>query len=217
MSTILKTTAVVLLAVFVVWLLNGMYAHYQITSSLAQEVGNLKTTNDALTKQVDQLKAISGAQAKFMVKQLVKDSRNSTKIKFRDAQKFLDSDEREKLDESFRCNGLSWHLYFKKINYGFGWKEDNLQVYVCHDITDFFGYTFRDWSVNATFDLTMINHEDKAKSKTEHFNQLFEKKSKYHCWAGMFDAISDLHNGFVEDDAIDFKVQFNSLQLKLID
>ena len=183
--------------------------------ALNKEVDDLKATNGALTKEFEDLKATNRSHAESKVKQLVKDSESNATIQFRDARKFLDSDEKEKLGESFRCSGLSWHLYYKKV-YFLG-LEENLQVFVCHDISDFFGHTFRDWSANATFDLTMVNHDDKAKSETRNFNNVFEKNSQYHCRGYIFGTISDLYNGFIKDDASDFKLQFNSLQLNLIE
>ena len=227
-AKILKILVAVLLVFLLVWLLKEMcFQHLTISFlvkkvnhlnatkvALANEADYLKATNVALTKEIDGIKETNRAQAEYRREQLAKDSERNTTIQLRDVRKFLDSHEKEKLGESFRCSGLSWHLYFEKFS---SWMENQLLVYVCHDKTDFFGYRFGDWSVSATFDLTMVNHGDKEKSKTLHFSNVFEKNSQYHCYGELFGAISDLYDGFVRDDAIDFKLQFNSLQLKLID
>ena len=217
--------AVVLLAVLVVWLLNGLYVRYQTTSSLAQEVDHLKATNGALTKQVDDLKATNDALTKEVdyliatnVAQancMVKDSKGNTTIQLRDVRKFLDSNdsnETRKVSESFRCNGLSWHLYYKRLS---SWWKDLLEVYVCHDMTDFFGYRFGNWSVSGTFDLTMVNHDDMEKSKTRYFSHVLEKNAKNRCYGMEYIGIGELYDGFVKEDAIDFKLQMNGLHLTL--
>ena len=195
--------AAVLLAVLLVWLL---YVQYQTTSALVKV--------DHLAKEVDDLKV------KLMVNEhlsTIKDSESNATIQFRDVRKFLDSDEKEKHGESFHFNDLSWHLSIKKISYSLKDQPDQfLAVYVCHDISDFFGYRFNDWYLHATFNLKMVSHDQKRKSFTEHFVGLFEKSESYDCLGKIFFVpIGDLYDGFVKDDAIDFELQFNNLKLLL--
>lgn len=180
--------------------------------ALIKEVDNLKATNGALIKELDTLKATNGTQAKFVVNRLLKESNNSTTIRFGDLNKFLYSDGGGVgVSESFRCNGLFWHLFLERSSDGY------LEVYLCHDIKDFFGYTFRDWSVNATFDLTLVN-EFEWYSKTWSASNLFEKNSKDHCFGLLtMVRVKELNDGFIEENALDFQVKFKSLEANLID
>lgn len=255
-AAILKKVTSVLLAILVVWLLNGMYAHHQTTSVLVQEVDHLKATNSALTKEADDLKATdgvltkeindlkaidgnltkqvddlkttngnltkqvndlkttNGALVKFMVKQLVKDSESSATTRFFGLKKFLDSNETTKAGDSFLCKGLSWHLKFRHTSE----LGDYLGVYLCHDISDFFGYTFRHWSANATFNLTLANYQNlNGNNQTEDWSYVFEKNKEYHCYGQpKFVRISDLKFGFFVF-GLNFQVQIKSLELNLID
>ena len=63
----------------------------------------------------------------------------------------------------------------------------------------------------------MVNHDDKAKSKTEHFSEVFEKNANHHCYA-MFESVgaSNLNRGFVKD-AIDFELNIKNLDVNLVE
>lgn len=185
---------------------------------LVKEVDYLKKTNRNLVKEVDDLKAISSAQAKYMVNQLVKNSENSTTTTFRGIGEFLGSDGTRKAGETFHCNGLPWYLRVTHTSKF----EGNLGVFLCYDITDFFGYRFLNWSANATFSLTMVNQDAEEKSKTEHFtaSRMFERSfiDQTQCHgAPSFVRISDLYGGFVKQDSLKFKVEFKNLEFDLID
>lgn len=129
---------------------------------------------------------------------------------------FLDSDERRRCSKPIRCNGLSWHLLFKHIAVS-GCKR-HLGVYLCHDITELFGYNFHHWSANVTFALKLVNHDQEKSSKTEETSHVFEKNSVHCRCFGLprFISDSDLYSGFVKQDAIDFEVQFKGMEVDLI-
>ena len=204
--------------------LNDLKEKYNQTSAL---IDDLKTTNGALVKEMDDLKekynqtsalvedlkVKNAAEAKSMVKQLAKGFKGNTTTRFGGIRNYLDASGKRKAGESFSLNGLSWHLLFERSSDG-----RFLAVHLCHDFTDFFGHTFRDWSAAVTFDLTLVNHDDKAKSKTLNFsNRVYEKNVQYHCWgSGRFVRISDLYGGFIKDDALEFEVQIKSVDLDLI-
>ena len=187
---------------------------YNQTSAL---VGDLKATKDALVKEVSDLKAANGTrvQVKSMMKRLMKGFEGSTTTRFGGISNYLNTDGKRKAGESFTLKGLSWHLLFEPPIFG-----SYLEVHLCLDTTDFFGYTFSHWSANATFDLTLVNHEEKKKSITENFSSddMFEKNSKYHCYGtSRFVRIADLYGGFVKHDALEFEVQIKSVEFDLFD
>ena len=92
-----------------------------------------------------------------------------------------------------------------------------MDVYLCHNITEFFGYNFHDWSATVTFSVTLVNHDHKENSKTKEVSHVFEKNSEHNCfgWA-RFISIGDLYSGFAKEDALDFEVQFKSLEIYLV-
>ena len=259
-TAILKIGTAVLLTILVLCLLNRMYVQYQTINSLMQETDDLKATNGALVREVEDLKekfnrtsalvdlkatngalvrevenlkekfnrtsasvdlkATNGDLIKYIVKQLVQKSESLTATYMGDIKKFLDSNETVKKSESFRLKGLFWHISLER---SIGEYEGQLGVYLCNDITEFFGFRYRDWSVNVTFDLMLMDHNTKQDLgrtiyNSRKFSNVFEKNSKHNCYGSpMFYRIESLYRGFVKEGALDVVVQVKKLELNLID
>ena len=212
------------LAALVIGLMTAIVLFFQIcflsqiygqNGFMNKEFRDLKANYYKASAQVEALTTSNDALLKFMVKQLVKDSERNATTQFGDLLGFLDADKRGKVGEVFRCNGLSWQLYVRRpIKH-----DDYVGVYLCHHITDFFGYNFHDWSANLTFNLTLVNHVAKEKSKTKETSYTYKKTlvgvDRCFGWYN-FISIHDLYSGFVKGDSLEFEVKFKSLDVDLI-
>lgn len=187
-----KNWAPLILTILVAYLLNGMCFDYQT---------GIKDSETNVT-------------VKFTVKQLAKDSQSTSAATKIELKKILDPKNLRRRNESFRINGLPWYLIFELFKN----EEEYLAMYLCEDITDIFGYPFGHWLAKVTFDLTLVNHEAKEKSKTVEFREKkLEKNAEYRCWGTKFILISDLYDGFVKEDSIDIEVRIKSMEVDLFE